>query len=315
MVSYGKLREDIVLQPGSGKALPVYKGEVHRIVVEESGQCLDNLCYNLHDYREHMSTSLMRRQGFHLKKGSFLVSASPRNRLMMQIIDKQDTNIVDVLLHRCNAASFEAGWGMPSHTNCQDMLAEAIGEYGLTPDDTHATLCPWTPTGWDDLGNVYYRRNIGVRKGDYVDMLALMDVLFVTCICGSNHLAPFGGYFQRPMRIQVFESSAETDGLVEEVFRRFPPMKTQQTPKDFRVKRGEDADYELKQVPGYEPKFNDFPIKIETLEIELTEENYEEVKKQVAAGIREDDEDAVRTAVIEWCRGNRTRHHPICRSN
>ena len=315
MVSYGKLREDIVLQPGSGKALPVYKGEVYRIVTEESAQCMDTLCYNLHDYREHMSTSIMRRQGFHLEKGSFLVSASPRNRLMMQILEKQDTNCIDVLLHRCSAASFEAGWGMTSSINCQDMMAEAIGEYGLTPDDTHAALCPWTPTGWDDRGKVYYRRNIGVKKGDYVDMLALMDVLFVTNICGSNDIAAFGGYFQRPMRILVFESSAETDGLVEEVFFKFPPMKTQQTPKDFRVKRGEDADYELKQVLGYEPKFSNFPIKNVTLEIELTEKDYEQVQKQVSAGIREDDEDAVRTAVIEWYRGNRVRHHPICRSD
>ena len=315
MASYGKLREDFLLEPGAGKAFPVYKGEVYRIVTEESGQCVDCQCYNLHDYREFMDTSIMRRQGFHLELGNFLISASPRNRLMMQILDKQDTNIIDVLLHRCSAAYFEAGWGMLSHPNCQDMMAEAIGEYGLTPDDTHAALCPWTPTGWDDRGKVCYRRNIGVKKGDYVDMLALMDVLFVTNICGSNDFAPFGSYFQRPMRIQVFESSAETDGLVEEVSRRFPPLKTQQTPKDFRVKRGEDADYELKQVPGYEPKFSNFPIKIETLEIELTEKDYEQVQKQVAAGIREDDEDAVRTAIIEWYRGNRMRHHPINRSD
>lgn len=311
MASYGKLREDFLLEPGAGKAFPVYKGEVYKIIQEEGGQCVDCQCYNLHDYREHMSTSIMRRQGFLLEKGSFVISASPRNRLMMQLLDKQDTNAVNVLVHRCSAAWYEAGWGMTSHTNCQDMLAEAIGEYGLTPDDTHAVLCPWTPASWDEKGKFYLRRNIGVVKGDYLDMLALMDVLFATNVCGANDFTALGNYFQRPVRLQIFEPSAETEAMVEEVSRRFPPMETQRTPKDFHVKRGEDADYELKQVPGYKPQFNDFPIRVETLEIELPEEDYAQVQKQIARGLREDDEDAVRTAVIEWYTTNRTRRHPI----
>jgi len=191
------------------------------------------------------------------------------------------------------------------------MLAEAIGEYGLTPDDTHAVLCPWTNTSWNDRGKFYLGNNRGVKKGDYLDLLALMDVLYATNVCGTNDFTSLGDYWQRPMRLQIFEASAETEALVEKVSRRFPPLKTSRTPKDFHVKRGEDKDFELKQVPGYKPQFNDYPIRIETLEIELPEEDYEQVKKQIAAGIRDDDEDAVRTAVIEWYCANRRRRHPI----
>ena len=50
MVTYGKMREDILVQPISGKATPVYKGEVLRIVQEEGGQCVDTNVFNLHDY-------------------------------------------------------------------------------------------------------------------------------------------------------------------------------------------------------------------------------------------------------------------------
>ena len=311
MASFGKLREDYLLEPATGKAFPVKKGEVYRIVTEESGQCVDCQIYNLFDYREHMSTSIMRRQGFHLGKGDFVVSASPRNRLMMQILDKQDTNIVDVLVHRCSAAFFEAGWGMLSHTNCQDMLAEAIGEYGLTPDDTHAVLCPWTNTRFDNTGKFYLGNNRKVKKGDYLDILALMDVLVATNVCGTNDFTPLGDYWQRPMRLQIFEASAETEDLVEKVFQRYPPLKTSRTPKDFHVTRGEDADFVLKQTPGYKPQFNDYPIEITEMEIELPEEDYEQVKKQIALGLRGSDEDAVRTAVIEWYCANRRLHHPI----
>ena len=103
MERYGKLKEDFVLQPISGKALPVYKGEVLRITQEEGGQCVDFNAFNLHDYREFMDTSLMRRQNFHLDKGHFLITNSPRNRLMMQILEKSPENVLDVLASRCSA--------------------------------------------------------------------------------------------------------------------------------------------------------------------------------------------------------------------
>ncbi len=311
MTSFGKMREDYLLEPATGKAFPVKKGEVYRVVTEESGQCVDLQIYNLFDYREHMSTSIMRRQGFHLEKGDFVFSASPRNRMMMQLLDKQDSNIVDVLVHRCSAAMFEAGWGMESHTNCQDMLAQAIGEYGLTPDDTHAVLCPWTRTRFDNEGKFYLCNNRGVKKGDYIDLLALVDVLVATNVCGTNDFTALGNYWHRPMRLQIFEPSAETEDRVEQVFERFPPLKNSQTPKDFHVTRGEDADFVLKQTPGYKPQFNDYPLRITEMEIELPQEDYEQVKKQIALGIRDDDEDAVRTAVIEWYCANRMQHHPM----
>jgi len=246
-----------------------------------------------------------------LQKCHFVISDSPRNRLMMQILDKTDTCAVNVIGHRCNAAWFEAGWGVTEHTNCQDILAEAIGEYGLTPDDTHAALCPFGPATWDSAGKYTWHSNRAVKKGDYLDLLALMDVLLVSNTCGTSDFTGLGCYWLRPIRLQIFEPSAETNSLVEEVFRSCPPLKTQWTPKDYRVKRGKDADYELKQVPGYEPKFISIPLKIETLEIELPEEDYKVVQEQKALGLRDDDEDAVRTAVMEWYLTHRTRRHPI----
>ena len=49
---YGKAREDFVLEPIEGRALPVLKGEVLRIEQIRGGQCVDFNAYNLHDYKE-----------------------------------------------------------------------------------------------------------------------------------------------------------------------------------------------------------------------------------------------------------------------
>lgn len=313
MVTYGKMLENILVEPISAKAVVVRKGEVIRVIQEEGGQCVDMNVFNMHDYREFMDTSIMRRQGFHLGKGDFLISNSPRNRLMMQILDKSPVNIIDILVHRCSAAYCEANWGYLNHTNCQDLLAEAIREYGLTPDDTHAVLCPWTPTDWNRFGKFKFvdRGNRDVKKGDYFDMIALMDVLVASCICGITGETSLGNYWPRPIRIQVFESSPETVGLIEKISRQYPPLKNQKTTKDFLLTRGEDKDFEIKKLPGYKPQYTNFPLEISTIEVELNKEDYEQIQKQVEHGLRDDAEDALRTAVLEWYLKNRTKRHPL----
>src|SRR2546430_14243806 len=55
MSQYGNCRYDITLQPISGKAIPLYQGEVLRIIQVGGEQCVDFNCFNLHDYKERMS--------------------------------------------------------------------------------------------------------------------------------------------------------------------------------------------------------------------------------------------------------------------
>ncbi len=308
---YGDLRDEYEIIPTSGKAMPVKKGEVFRSVQHDpAGMCVDINIFNLHDYVEHVETSISRRQGFHIPLGGFAISDSPRNSLMMQVIEKPETCVIDMLGHRCSPAMNEAVWGEPDMTNCQDSLAGGIGEYGLTPDDTHASYTLWMPTGWDEAGLLTLRRNVGVKPGDCCDFLALMDVLMVACTCGINDLSPLGNYFQAPVSIGVFEASDETNAMVADVERRFPPLEGQKKPEDFPVKHHIE-DRALRKVDGYKPQFNRFPMTYEEVEFELTGTDLEEAERLVRAGLRTDLEDAVRSGVIEWYNGNRANHHPL----
>ena len=45
-----------VLEPGTGKAIELLRGEILRIEQIEGGQCVDFNCFNLHDYKEFMHT-------------------------------------------------------------------------------------------------------------------------------------------------------------------------------------------------------------------------------------------------------------------
>ncbi|MEI9925293.1 MAG: DUF1989 domain-containing protein [Bradyrhizobium sp.] len=45
---------EFVLEPGTGKAIELLKGQILRIEQVEGGQCADFNCFNLHDYKEFM---------------------------------------------------------------------------------------------------------------------------------------------------------------------------------------------------------------------------------------------------------------------
>ena len=47
---------EFTLQPATGKATPVNRGEIIRIEQIGNGQVLDFNAYNLHDYKEHFNS-------------------------------------------------------------------------------------------------------------------------------------------------------------------------------------------------------------------------------------------------------------------
>lgn len=303
MADYGNERLDIVLQPVEGRALPMEAGEVLRITQVGNGQCVDFNCFNLHDHKERLSVGFTRMHSFRPKKGDFLWSNPPRNNPMMAIVEMPDTCLTDTLHARCNAFLFEDYYGLDLHTNCQDTFAAAIGEFGLTDDDVHDAFNLWMDTGWDDQGATYIRRNSG-RTGDHVDLLALMDVLAVPILCGSGDVQPTAAFFPKPIRIQVFERSASTDATARELNTRLK-RKNHRTVDQFRVKDILTT-RELKRIPGYTPRFVNYPLTFTGVQVELTPKEYGQLLRLRFASYQEDDE-IMREAVMRWLFSNRTR--------
>lgn len=311
MTTYGKERLKIVFQPVEGKAIPMKAGEVLRITQLGNGQCVDFNCFNLHDYKERLSVGFTRMHSFRPRKGDFLWSNPPRNNPMVAIVEMPSNCLTDTLHARCNAFLFEDYYGFDLHTNCQDTFAAAIGEYGLTADDVHDAFNMWMDTGWDDAGTTYIRRNSG-RKGDFVDLLALMDVLAVPIVCGSGDVQPTASFFPKPIQIQIFEGSGETRTQVDALNAGLK-LKNHRTVDEFRVK-AILATRELKQDPHYKPDFVNYPITFTDVELELTEKEYEQLQRLRFADYQDDDE-ILREAVIRWVFRNRTKRGKLKESS
>ncbi|MEQ8964980.1 MAG: urea carboxylase-associated family protein [Azospirillaceae bacterium] len=289
-----KIVQDLVLEPGTGKALEVNKGQKLRIEQIDGGQCADFNCFNLHDYKEYFHTGRTRHMhGLHPSKGDFLWSAPPRERPMMYILeDTVGTN--DVLYPRCSGFLYEYQYGLPVHTNCHDIQAEAQREYGLTPDDVHDSFNFFMHTGIDSGGRPFIARQTA-KQGDHVELIALFDVLAVPNVCGADVMATSDFAF-KPLRVVVSEASEEELATVPAI----PTFVNQRGPADFRNARIK-ADRELERDPAYSPAFTNYPIRTTDLEVMLSEEEYAALRSLVATGIYgATDGEALRYAFFSW---------------
>ena len=289
-----KVLQEWTLAPGTGKAIEIRKSQILRIEQIEGGQCADFNCFNLDDYKESFHTGRTRHMhGLHPTKGNFLWSAPPRERPMMYILDDTlGTN--DILYPRCSAFLFEYHYDLPVHTNCHDIQAEAQREYGLTPDDVHDSFNFFMHTGIDTSGRPFIGRQTS-RKGDFVDLLALMDVLAVPNVCGADVMAT-SDFELKPLRIVLYEASTEDLAGVP----RWPAFRNQRSPATFRNSKIK-ADRQLRRDAGYVPEFTNFPILIEELAVNLLEEEFRLLQALKATGLYgATDGEALRYILFSW---------------
>lgn len=302
MPDYGPSRLEVVLEPVTGKAVEVRRGEVFRIEQLVGGTCVDFNAFNLHDHKEFLDCGFTRSfQSFDPRTGEFIWTNAPRGRPMFGILDIADTCELDLVGHRCNRVFQELGWNEPAHPNCQDSLAEAIREYGLTPDDVHDSYNLWMATTIDPKGRRTFNWN-PARKGDVIDLLAMFDVLAASCICGLGDLVGINNYGFEPVRVQVFEGSDQTRELVDRVEERWGDMEAQDRTDD--IEMPVHAARTLERDPGYVPNYRPVP-ETTKLEVDLGPEEASVVHGLLRTGVYGSDEgEALRAAFMRWANVN-----------
>jgi uncharacterized protein YcgI (DUF1989 family) len=272
-----RLIAEFVLPPGTGKAIELLKGQIVRVEQIDGGQCADFNCFNLHDYKECLHTGRTRLiEGMRLTTGNFLWSAPPRERPIVYIFD-DTARINDTMYPRCTAVLFENLFGLPQHTNCQDIQAEAQREYGLTPDDVHDSFNLFMNTGFDEHGNPFIASQTA-RPGDYIELLALIDLLAVPNVCGAD-LTITSDFTTRPLKVVVYQAGDDDLAQVPPVRK----LRTQVTPADFKLKQIK-ADRELRRDPGYSPDFAHVPVRFEDVTVDLDDDEMALLEAMTATG-------------------------------
>ena len=104
----------------------------------------------------------------------------------------------DLLFCRCDARLYELVHNRAA-VNCNDNLVEAIAPFGLGPGDVHDPFNIFMTTGLNRSGKPFYLPS-DARRGDYVDMLAELNVIVAISACPGGS----SGEHSHPLEVEIF---------------------------------------------------------------------------------------------------------------
>ena len=205
-----RIIDEFVIPRGTGKAFIVKKGQVLRVIEHEGPQVSDLIFFNAHNHHEQFSSrrsalynSLLNMGG--LKRLSKLYSKAPWERVMITVVD--DPVGVHVPGSHCSKKVWELKpdlrplWGR----TCTDIFETCLAEFGIILADKEScgVLNVFQNFECDEDGSNY--RSIGsvAKKGDYIDLLAEMDILVGYSNCGDQNV--INNFEAKNMKVQILE--------------------------------------------------------------------------------------------------------------
>ena len=191
--------------PWSSKIL---KGQTLRIVDSHGQQAVDTLFYNAADLQERYSSQdTLRAQGTaYIDRGTQLMSNEGRTllRLVADTCGLHDTSA-----GACSCESNTVRFGHQTryqHACRENFLIEAA-KHGLSKRDIVPNLNFFMNVPIDPSGDFTVVDGVS-RPGDYVEMVAEMDVLCLISNCPQIN-NPCNGFFPTPIQVVIYEAAGD----------------------------------------------------------------------------------------------------------
>ena len=175
-----------VINPRSGTAFTLKKGQRLKIVDIQGEQVSDLLCFNANDIKESLSSG----RTIDYAETIFLTKGHPfysnRSRVMFHMVE-DTVGRHDFLLTPCSADTFRIIYGDANpHRGCFGNLCEALKEYGIEPDAI--------PVCFNIFMNVKVDGDKGTitvlppksKANDYIIIEAEMDLIIGMTACSAE---------------------------------------------------------------------------------------------------------------------------------
>lgn len=196
------LKEEFIIPKCEGRSFTIKKGQKLRIIEVEGVQGADMIAFNSADMKESFSAWMTRSISGSFTRAEKLYSKLPAANVMFTVLTQKD-GIFFFTPGRCNRLKYELVYGVKGyHKNCQDILAECIKPYGMTPYDVPEVLNIYMNVLFHENGTYEFKES-PVSKGDYVELLAEMDCLCAMTACPSDGV--INGFEPKPLGIQIFD--------------------------------------------------------------------------------------------------------------
>jgi len=189
------------IEPRSGIAFELSKGETLRVVDIEGQQVADLLAFSKDDQREVISNgrTFDYEETISLSLGNVLWSNRSRKMLA---VTRDDVGKHDFLLTPCSEDTFKHFYpDKPVHRGCFGNLAEALSPWAIAPDDIPTAFNVFMNVPVADNGALEVDPPTG-KAGDAIELRAEMDLIIGLTACSAY--ASNGGTF-KPIGYEVLK--------------------------------------------------------------------------------------------------------------
>ena len=191
------------IETGQAATVKVNSGQHVRVINSEGHQVVDAWAFNTSDMTEYLSMSHSRSATYHLMfcPGDTLVSN--RFQAILEFYSDSSDGHHDTLHAACSENSYEFFGLGKEHANCQNNCLNGLAKHGCS-----ATAIP-------DPWNLFEHTNVesdlsledrpsSVRAGEYVELVACMNLLLICSACPST-VGGISGEVPRGAAIEILD--------------------------------------------------------------------------------------------------------------
>ena len=218
-----KLIDTVVVQPRDASVFNVPAGYFFRITCPEGPQVGDLNLWNAHDLNERFYSGKTRAlHGTHLSTGDRLWTTFPAMRPLATIThdtldwygwDNDGSSVHDVIGTRCDPYTNKLLSGDDFHYCCHSNLTRALAkaeEISLIKAESyvHDVLNVFMCTGFSKDTHQYFMKASPVRKNDYLEFVAEIDINGALSACpGGDCGASHSGNDQTcyPLAVEIYK--------------------------------------------------------------------------------------------------------------
>ncbi len=195
------------IQPRSGVAFRLARGERLRVIDPQGEQVSDLLAFNADDRGEVISSgrSLDYASRIYLTTGDRIYSN--RSRVMLRIIE-DTVGRHDFLLTPCSKDTFRIIYGdADPHRGCFGNLAEALEPYGVEPDQIPTAFNVFMNVTIDENGSLTVEPPLS-KAGDHILFEAEQDLVVALTACSALQS---NNYAFKPIHYEVIRDPPRPD--------------------------------------------------------------------------------------------------------
>ena len=179
-----------------GKALPLNKGQLVRVINTHGQQVVDTWAFASGDLRECMSMEHSRASLSHIMAKVGDVFVSNCRRPILALIADTSPGTHDMLIAACDRYRYELLGCKEYHDNCTDNLIAAMAELRLQPPEIPSPLNLFMNIPLKAGDELSFDPPLS-HAGDYVDLRAEMDCIIAFSACPQD-IVPINGTACKP---------------------------------------------------------------------------------------------------------------------